>query len=132
MVTASARTAPFTAGAAVIVFTAVFAAVAAGALAPGLTRAALVVAAIAAVVIWVTAEQYGGILTGQATDPNTGPLLILLAAAFWPGSRVPRLAGGLQDQFAGRRRLVPMREVPAAVEPVQAGAGKSLDGPVSL
>jgi hypothetical protein len=25
-----------------------------------------------------------GIATGQATDPNSGPLLILLAACFWP------------------------------------------------
>ena len=68
----------------VIAFTAAFAAVAAGVLVPGLTRPALVVAAVAAVVIWVTGEQFGAILTGQATDPNTGPLLILIAAAFWP------------------------------------------------
>jgi hypothetical protein len=32
----------------------------------------------------VTGEQFGAIFSGQATDPNTGPLLILIAAAFWP------------------------------------------------
>jgi hypothetical protein len=65
----------------VIAFTAAFTAVAAGVLVPGLTRPALIVAAV---VIWVTGEQFGAIFSGQATDPNTGPLLILIAAAFWP------------------------------------------------
>jgi len=68
----------------VIAFTAAFAAVAAGVWNRSLIRPALIVAAIAAVVIWVAGEQFGGILTGQATDPNTGPLLFLIAAAFWP------------------------------------------------
>jgi hypothetical protein len=84
MATSPAQTAPFTAGAAVVAFTVVFAAVAAGVLVPGFTRPALAVAAVAAVVIWVTGEQFGALFTGQATDPNTGPLLILIAAAFWP------------------------------------------------
>ena len=37
-----------------------------------------------ATAIWVLTENLGGILTGTGTDPNTGPLLILLAAAYWP------------------------------------------------
>jgi hypothetical protein len=68
----------------VIAFTAAFAAVAAGVWNRSLIRPALIVAAIAAVVIWVAGEQFGALFTGQATDPNTGPLLILIAAAFWP------------------------------------------------
>jgi hypothetical protein len=68
----------------VIAFTTAFAAVAAGVWNRGLIRPALIVAAVAAVVIWVTGEQFGAIFTGQATDPNTGPLLILIAAAYWP------------------------------------------------
>jgi len=48
------------------------------------TRPALVLAALSAAAIWVLAENLGGILTGQGTDPNTGPLLILLAAAYLP------------------------------------------------
>jgi len=26
----------------------------------------------------------GGILAGGMTDPNSGPLLVLIAAAYWP------------------------------------------------
>jgi hypothetical protein len=51
---------------------------------PAATRPALVLAALSAAAIWVLAENLGGILTGQGTDPNTGPLLILLAAAYLP------------------------------------------------
>ncbi len=35
--------------------------------------------------IWIFGEALGGILTGQGTDPNTGPLLILLALCMWAG-----------------------------------------------
>jgi hypothetical protein len=35
-------------------------------------------------VIWVFGEALGGILTGVGTDPNSGPLLALLALAYWP------------------------------------------------
>jgi cell division protein FtsW (lipid II flippase) len=69
----------------VIAFTTAFAAVAAGVWNRGLIRPALIVAAVAAVVIWVTGEQFGALFfTGQATDPNTGPLLLLVIAAYWP------------------------------------------------
>ena len=37
-----------------------------------------------ALAIWVIGENFGGILTGQATDPNTGPLLVLVTLAYWP------------------------------------------------
>lgn len=50
---------------------------------PG-ARAAVLLAMAAALVIWIAGEDFGGILAGSATDPNTGPLLILLAAAYWP------------------------------------------------
>jgi hypothetical protein len=50
---------------------------------PPLTRTALVLAALLGLAFWV-AEGFGGIATGTATDPNSGPLLILLAACFWP------------------------------------------------
>jgi hypothetical protein len=40
----------------------------------------------------VLAENLGGILTGQGTDPNTGPLLILLAFAYWPPGRAEAVA----------------------------------------
>lgn len=34
--------------------------------------------------LWVTGDDFGGIWSGSATDPNTGPLPVLIAAAFWP------------------------------------------------
>jgi hypothetical protein len=50
-------------------------------------RAVVVLAGVVALVIWVIGENLGGILTGSGTDPNSGPLLILLAAAYWPSGR---------------------------------------------
>ena len=38
------------------------------------------------------AISVGGIFTGQGTDPNTGPLLALLALAFWPFRMLDRQA----------------------------------------
>jgi len=48
-------------------------------------RAAIVLAIVLAVVIWL-AEGMGGIFTGGGTDPNSGPLLALLAVAYWPAA----------------------------------------------
>jgi hypothetical protein len=61
-----------------------FALAGAGILWPPVARPALILAAALAMFIWVAGEDFGGILTGHATDPNSGPLLVLLAAAFWP------------------------------------------------
>ena len=63
--------------------------------------------ALAGVAIWVLGENFGGLLTGQATDPNSGLLLILLAAAFWPLSRRP-VAAVSPDQ--GRARVLVQEE----------------------
>ena len=46
-------------------------------------RAIIVLAVALAAALWL-AQGLGGILTGSATDPDTGPLLALLALAFWP------------------------------------------------
>jgi hypothetical protein len=62
----------------------VLAAVAAGPYLPSRwTRITLVAAVAVAALIWL-AEGLGGVLTGMGTDPNSGPLLILLALAYWP------------------------------------------------
>jgi hypothetical protein len=50
-------------------------------------RGTLLLAIVVSLVIWVVAEAFGGILAGGATDPNSGPPLILLALAYWPRSR---------------------------------------------
>jgi hypothetical protein len=52
-----------------------------------LLRPALVLAIALALLFWI-AEGLGGVFTGHGTDPNSGLLLILLAACFWP--RRPR------------------------------------------
>jgi hypothetical protein len=51
---------------------------------PPATRATLVLAIVVALVIWVVGEAFGMILAGGATDPNSGPLLVLLALTYWP------------------------------------------------
>ena len=53
-----------------------------------MARAAVVLAIVLAVVIWL-AQGLGGLFTGGATDPESGPLLALLAVAFWPAVSTP-------------------------------------------
>jgi hypothetical protein len=75
--------------AASIVLAVALAAVAVGPYLPTrLARAAVVLAIVLAVVIWL-AEGLGGLFTGGGTDPNSGPLLALLAVAFWPAAPSP-------------------------------------------
>jgi hypothetical protein len=46
--------------------------------------AAVVLAVVVGLIIWVVGEAFGLILASGATDPNSGPLLVLLALAYWP------------------------------------------------
>jgi len=58
-------------------------------------RAALVLAIVVSLVIWVVGEGFGMILAGGATDPNSGLLLMLLALTYWPaGTAVTRAETG--------------------------------------
>ena len=83
---ASALTAGAGPHAAVItaVFAVAFVVAAAGVLVPAATRPALVIAIVTAAAVWAAGEHFGGITDGMATDPNSGPLLVLIAMAFWP------------------------------------------------
>ena len=65
----------------------VFVAAGLGVFWPASTRPALLLSGLAALAIWVLGENFGELATGQGTDPNTGLLLVVLAAAFWPLSR---------------------------------------------
>ena len=47
-------------------------------------RGAVVAAVVLAALIWVFGEDLGAMFTGSGTDPNSGPLLALLALAYWP------------------------------------------------
>lgn len=74
----------------------VLAIIAAGVFLPApAARAALVLAIAVAAVIWIAGQDLGGIFTGSGTDPNSGPLLALLAAASWPA----RTTTGDEDAF---------------------------------
>jgi hypothetical protein len=48
-----------------------------------LARAGVAGAAVLGVLIWL-AEDLGEVFTGQGTDPNSGLVLVVVAAAFWP------------------------------------------------
>jgi len=53
-------------------------------LTPHLTRATIVLAVVVFGLIWVVAQDVGGVLAGGATDPNAAPLVILFALIYWP------------------------------------------------
>jgi hypothetical protein len=53
---------------------------------PPLARSALLLALVVAAFTWVFGEAFGQILAGGATDPNSAPLLALLALAHWPAA----------------------------------------------
>ncbi|MGH3069015.1 MAG: hypothetical protein ACRDMI_10585 [Streptosporangiaceae bacterium] len=71
--------------AASIVLAAALALIAVGVYLPApAAKSTLVLAIVVATVIWVVGEAFGTILTGGGTDPNSGPLLALLALTYWP------------------------------------------------
>jgi hypothetical protein len=59
---------------------------------PRVQRGWLVAALVFSTVIWVVVQAFGGVFQGMATDPNTGPLLALLALAYWPIRTASRIA----------------------------------------
>jgi hypothetical protein len=71
--------------AASVVLAVVLAVIGAGVFLPNpAARVTLVVAVVLAALIWLFGEALGAIFTGTGTDPNSGPLLALLALAYWP------------------------------------------------
>jgi hypothetical protein len=73
---------------------------------PPLARGALILALVVAAFIWVFGEAFGQLLAGGATDPNSAPLLALLALAYWPRTtarpraRRSRAGGPPEGEFA--------------------------------
>jgi hypothetical protein len=57
---------------------------------PKVTQAFMVLAFVAFVVIWVAVQNFGGELAGGATDPNSGLLVLLFIASYWPQPAEPR------------------------------------------
>ena len=66
-------------------------------------RATLLLAIVLAAVLWVFVQAFGGILATGATDPESGPLLALLALAYWPSARPapPASAAAADGAVAG-------------------------------
>ncbi|HTT92445.1 MAG TPA: hypothetical protein VMF65_23030 [Acidimicrobiales bacterium] len=58
--------------------------------------------------IWVAVQNFGGIVAGGATDPNSGLLVILLALVYWPLTQV-RSQPGYGLEADNRPRLVDIR-----------------------
>lgn len=57
----------------------------------------LVAGAALSIDFWMLGQSFGGIVTGLATDPNAGPLFVLLALALFPArpaGPAPALPGG--------------------------------------
>ena len=98
----------------------IFAIIAAGIFVPVAVRPVLILAAITALAVWVLGENFGAIATGQGTDPNTGPLLVLLACAYWPRTAAAR-EPSRPAAAAGRGDAVPAGPVAAGPAPAAAG-----------
>ncbi len=63
-----------------------------GVLRPATRRFALGSGAVVSLVLWLSGQSLGGVLTGRGTDPSLGPAMVLLAVALWP-SPTPSHAG---------------------------------------
>ena len=83
-----------------------------------LPRVFLWLSALIALAGWVAMENLGGILTGSTTDVGTGPVLILLALAFWPAAgRARRWLARPQPAAAGASTAAPQRETQPTAGP---------------
>ncbi len=47
-------------------------------------RETLILGVLFSLIYWMLGQSLGGLTTGSATDPNIGPLFVLLAFAVWP------------------------------------------------
>ena len=72
---------------------------------PQVAQATLVMAIVVFALIWVAVQNFGGILAGSATDPNSGLPVFLLALVYWPltdgGARSGARASGPSTAAAG-------------------------------
>jgi hypothetical protein len=62
-----------------------------------LHRLGAIAAVLFGAAVWLM-EDFGGIFTGQGTDPNSGILIVLLAATFWPLNRSEPSVGATSVQ----------------------------------
>jgi hypothetical protein len=67
-------------------------------------RETLLLGALLSLVYWVLGQSLGGLTTGSATDPNVGPLFLLLAVALWP-ARSPQGVAQFTPRVSGSAAL---------------------------
>lgn len=72
---------------------------------PNLCRIALRVGIAISLIYWIAGQNFGGLFTGNATDPNLGPVMVLFALVLWPiadkGS-TPTPVGQISKQFQAK------------------------------
>jgi hypothetical protein len=59
-------------------------------------RVTLCLAVLAALAMWAAGQDLGGLFTRATTDPDSAPLLVLLAAAYWPVRASARQGGAAE------------------------------------
>jgi hypothetical protein len=84
-------------------------------------RAVLGVAGVLSVLVWTIGQGFGGVLTGMATDPNSGLLLLLTVAAYWP---VRAAVATEARAVAAEARAVTAEALAVAARPAR-GAGSA-------
>jgi hypothetical protein len=103
-----------------IALAAVLALLAAGIYLPGRSLKPIIILAIAVAALLWLAEGLGGIFTGSGTDPNTGPLLALLALAFWPAAPAHAAPAHAAPAHAAPAHAAPAHAAPATATPAPA------------
>lgn len=74
---------------------------------PPVAKFTLVLGMVVFAVIWVAIQDFGGILGGGATDPDSGPLLIILALIYWPLTIAPSGSNGASSSSpAGAKEVL--------------------------
>jgi hypothetical protein len=85
------------------------------ALRPESRRWALVLGVVVSIAFWVVGQNFGTVLTGQATDPSLGPPMVLFALALWPRDprppevAIPSSAGAETDSDQAALGVPPTR-----------------------
>jgi hypothetical protein len=74
----------------------------------------LVAGAALSMLFWFTGQAVGTLLTGMASDPSTGPLVVLLAVAVWSALRQPAVAAA-SSPVPSRRQPVLLAVMATAV-----------------
>ncbi len=78
-------------------------------------RGFIVFGAVVAVMFWIVGQDFGGVFSGQGTDPNSGPLVLLLGVAAWGALGRPMWSPGHRSRTIGDRVALDRPGEPAAI-----------------